>query len=596
MAETKNTKISTFGFFKYFQNIVGIHIYGYLIINFLVGLLDGLGLAMFVPLLSLATGNGEGSEPLGNLQFLVDFIGKIGLELNLTTALIFMVGLFILKGIFSYLRTIYFIKIRLKSIRTIRYQMIEGLKNLSYSGFTKMEAGKIQNNMIGEVGKMVNAMVQYFNTMQHVIMVTTYVVLAFMTNWKFAIMVGIGGFITNFLYKYVNKVTKEYARKQSLVGHDFNGDLIQSINHFKYLKATNYFKVFERKLMLNIWKAEDFTFRMGRIGSIAESLREPMIIIIIAVVIILQVNVMGGDFSSILVSLLLFYRALAHLATMQNSWNGFLASSAGLESVETLFGEFRENKEPYFKEKIQDINDIKLTNVGIKYGNAEILKDINLTIPNKTSVAFVGESGAGKTTLANVICGLIAPHKGTVFTNGQNIYEANLDNYRDKVGYITQEPVIFNDTIFNNVTFWAEKTPENLEKFSKTIEMVSMKTFIDELELKEDTPLGHNGILVSGGQKQRISIARELYKDVELMILDEATSALDSETEKYIKENIDMLHGKFSMVIIAHRLSTIKNVDTVYLLEKGEITASGSFDELVQKSERFRRMVELQEV
>ena len=123
-----------------------------------------------------------------------------------------------------------------------------------------------------------------------------------------------------------------------------------------------------------------------------------------------------------------------------------------------------------------------------------------------------------------------------------------------------------------------------------------MKSFVENLDRQEDTPLGNNGVLISGGQKQRISIARELYKDIDLLIMDEATSALDSETEKYIKDNIDLLHGKFTIVIIAHRLSTIKNVDKVYLLEKGEILDSGNYNELIEKSTRFKRMVELQEV
>ncbi|MDY3317993.1 ABC transporter ATP-binding protein [Riemerella anatipestifer] len=592
----KNKTTSSLGFFNYFKKIIGWHIYGYILLNFLVGLLDGLGLAMFIPLLALATGTEGGGESLGNLQFLVDLITKIGLELNLMTTLGFMVSLFLFKGVFYYLRSIYFIKIRLKTIRTVRIRLIEGLKSLSYSGFTKMEAGKLQNNMIGETGKLVGAMTFYFNTMQHIVMVMTYVVLAFSANWKFAVMVGLGGVITNIFYKYINKITQRYARKQSLLGHDFNGDLIQVINHFKYLKATTYFKAFEKKLQDNIWMVEEISFRIGRIGSIAESLREPLIIVVISGVILFQVNVMGGDFSSILVSLLLFYRALAHLASMQNAWNGFLTNSAGLESIETLLLQFTKYKELQYSENIEEIGEIKVENVSVKYDSKEVLKEVTFSIPKKTSVAFVGESGAGKTTLANVICGLMTPNQGSVWVSGKSVYASDLDSYRKRIGYITQEPVVFNDTIFNNVTFWAEKTEEALAKFHKIMEMVSLKDFMEGLNQKEDTVLGHNGILISGGQKQRISIARELYKDVELMILDEATSALDSETEKHIKESIDMLQGKFTMIIIAHRLSTVKNVDQVYLMEKGEIINHGTFSELLNKSERFRKMVELQEV
>jgi ABC transporter, transmembrane region len=589
--------ISGLGFFNYFKNIIGWHIYAYLVLNFLVGLLDGLGLAMFVPLLAIATGSNTGNESLGNLEFLIDFIHTLGIELNLQNALLLMVGLFALKNFFFYLKIIYFNKIRIMGLLKIKLDLVSGLKNLSYKGFTTMDAGKIQNNMIGETANLIMSMTFYFSSIQHIVMLITYVFLAFSSNWQFAIMVGIGGCITNILYRYINKIVKNHARNKNLIGHDFSGNLTQSINNFKYLKATNYFKNYETKLNQNIHETERINYKIGKISAMAESLREPMIIIVIALVILIQVNVMGGNFGTILVSLLLFYRALAHLVNMQNSWIRFMETSVSLESVESLLSEFKKYEEvSSYTDDIKSINDILVKDAEVIFDGKPALKNINLTIPNKTSIALVGESGAGKTTLANLICGLLPPNKGEVITNNQSIYNSNLDSFRSKVGYITQEPVIFDDTIFNNVTFWAEKTPENLEKFYNAMNMVSMKSFVENLDRQEDTPLGNNGVLISGGQKQRISIARELYKDIDLLIMDEATSALDSETEKYIKDNIDLLHGKFTIVIIAHRLSTIKNVDKVYLLEKGEILDSGNYNELIEKSARFKRMVELQEV
>lgn len=589
-------KYSPLGYFQYFKNLIGNHIYGYLFINFIIGFLDGLGLTMFIPLLTIATGTGTAQESLGNLEFFVKFIENIGLEITLTSVLAFMIGLFLLKSAIYYFRIIYTAKIRINAIKEIRYSLLSGLSHISYSGFTQTEAGKIQNNVVGGVGKVLASMIAYLTTFQHIVMLITYVGMAFASNWKFAIMVGIGGACTNFLYRYIGKVIQKYSRKQIYLGNDFNGLLIQAINHFKYLKATNTFKDYERRLKDILDKNDDYDFRMTRIGGIAESLREPIIIIIIAIVIILQVEVMGGNFASILVSLLMFYRGLGHLVSVQGSWNNFLGASAGLESVEELIVEFKKHKEPNNEKNISNITDIQVKNIGVTYGNTDVLKDLSLNIKNKTSIALVGESGAGKTTIANVICGLLQPNKGQILVGNQSLYEHNLGAFRDKVGYITQEPVIFDDTLFNNITFWDNKTPENLEKFKKVLSMVSLETFYNGLEEKENTRLGNNGVLVSGGQKQRISIARELYKDVELLIMDEATSALDSETEKHIKDNIDMLHGKFTMIIIAHRLSTIKNVDEIFLMDKGEIISSGNYNELLQKSERFRKMVELQEL
>lgn len=596
MSTNNKDTTSGIGFFKYFKNIIGWHIYGYIISNLLVGLLDGFGLAMFIPLLAIATNSDVGNESLGQLQIVVDFIEKLGLELNLISALSFMVGLFILKSIINFLRSLYMSKIRLYVMRKIRFELVYKLKNLSYQGFTILESGKIQNNMVGESGRLVGAMGAYLNSIQHAVMLLTYVSLAFLSNWKFAIMVGIGGIFTNLFYNHINKITKEYSRKQLFIGHDFNGFLIQAINNFKYLKATNRFINYEKKLKENILKSEEVSYKMGKVGAFAESLREPTIIIVIASVILIQVHILEGSFTSILASLLLFYRSLAHLVTLQNTWNGFIGSSTSLESIEDLKDSLDTYAESENKNTISSITNIEVKNIEMTYNNRNVLSNINISIPANKSIAFVGESGAGKTTLANIICGLQAPIKGEIIISNQSLYQSNLESFRNKIGYITQESVIFDDTVFNNVTFWDEKTPENLEKFRHTMELVSMKSFLEDLELKEDTPLGNNGILISGGQKQRISIARELYKDVELLIMDEATSALDSETEKHIKENIDALQGKCTIIIIAHRLSTIRNVDTIYLLDKGKIIDSGSFSELVNSSERFKRMVELQEI
>ena len=214
--------ISGLGFFNYFKNIIGWHIYAYLVLNFLVGLLDGLGLAMFVPLLAIATGSNTGNESLGNLEFLIDFIHTLGIELNLQNALILMVGLFALKNFFFYLRIIYFNKIRIMGLLKIKLDLVSGLKNLSYKGFTTMDAGKIQNNMIGETANLIMSMTFYFSSIQHIVMLITYVFLAFSSNWQFAIMVGIGGCITNILYRYINKIVKNHARNKNLIGHDFS--------------------------------------------------------------------------------------------------------------------------------------------------------------------------------------------------------------------------------------------------------------------------------------------------------------------------------------------------------------------------------------
>lgn len=585
--------------FNYFKSFVGGHMYGYIAINLLVGLLDGLGLAMFIPLLGIASGTNisTSEESSSIINGIIDLFNSIGIDLDLTNALLFMVFVFCVKGILHYLRAIYFVKIRITTVNKLRLNLIKNLDTLSYSGFTSLEIGRIQNTMIGELDKVINGLGYFFGYLQHIIMLCTYIFLAYIANWKFAFLVAIGGAVSNFLYKYINQYTKKRANMLSSKGHHFNTILIQILNNFKYLKATNHYNIFSKRLVDNVNEQRKIHLETGKISSIGESVREPLVICIISGMIILQIKYMGGAFSTILLSLLLFYRGLGHLVSMQNFWNNFLINSAGIDSFNLLIKEFEEYKEVQnYNDSIKHIDDIEVKNISLSFRDKKAIDNISLSIKKNTSVAFVGESGAGKTTLANIISGLIVPDEGDIFIDNKSLYKTNLNDFRKHIGYITQEAVIFNDSIFNNVTFWQEKNTETELIFRKTIDSVALTEFVNNLPEREDTQLGNNGILISGGQKQRISIARELYKKAELLVMDEATSALDTETEQHIKNSIDLLKGQTTLIIIAHRLSTIKDVDVIYLLDNGKIVDSGNFEELLSKSEKFRKMVELQKL
>jgi len=209
-------------------------------------------------------------------------------------------------------------------------------------------------------------------------------------------------------------------------------------------------------------------------------------------------------------------------------------------------------------------------------------------------VAFVGESGSGKSTLVNIICGLYKPTAGNITINDKNIAEIQLSSYRSKIGYISQEPTIFFGTVYDNVTLWSEKNNKNTEKFWQSVKDANLDEFIKSLPLKENTMIGTNGINLSGGQRQRISIARELYKDIEILIMDEATSALDSQTELEVQKSVDMLDSDVIVISIAHRLSTIANANRIFVMKSGEVISDGTFAQLKKDSEYFRHLTLLQ--
>jgi subfamily B ATP-binding cassette protein MsbA len=223
---------------------------------------------------------------------------------------------------------------------------------------------------------------------------------------------------------------------------------------------------------------------------------------------------------------------------------------------------------------------------------------MTLEIPVNTTVALVGESGAGKSTLVDLLTLMLKPRTGTVFIDGIPHGDVDLASWRDQIGYVSQETVVFDDTIANNISLWAgdmEVDSALRERVVQAAKQAYADHFIRDLPNGYQTVVGDRGVRLSGGQRQRLFVARELFKQPNLLLLDEATSALDTESERYIQQSIDALKGEMTVVIIAHRLSTIKNVDHVYVLDEGRIVEEGPYEELrLRENGSFREMVEMQ--
>lgn len=584
--------------FAYFHRRLGYRIFIAMGLSISVGILDGFGLAMFLPLLKMVDDpSSGGAAGLGKLQFLIEGMKGLGLGLNLVTILTVMSLFFILKGVVQYVSSIYEVNLRCYFVKIIRIGLSNALSKMSYKSFVMSDAGRIQNTMSGEVSRISLAYQSYFGSFQQIALMTVYMLFAFFIDAKFALLICVGGGLTNFIYKRLYNATKASSRKLTYGRNHYQGLILQFVSNFKYLKATGYINRYNKKLKKTIHLIEESNRNIGHLGSIVNSIREPILIVVVSVVILIQVKLMNGSLGSILLSLLFFYRALSAMILLQTHYNKFLEVSGSMENMTSFEQELANSKEKSGKKKIIRFkNELELKDVNFNYLGQEILKDINLKVYRNQTVAIVGESGSGKTTLINLISGLMPVNSGKMLIDGIETGAIDMASFQKRIGYITQEPVIFNDTIFNNVSFWAAPNEENYARFEWAIKQASINSFIEELPEKEQTMLGNNGVNLSGGQKQRISIARELYKDVDILVLDEATSALDSETEEIIQKGLEELQGKFTILIVAHRLSTIKNADRILVLNEGRIVGEGCFNELVLSSSKFQKMVELQEV
>jgi len=245
------------------------------------------------------------------------------------------------------------------------------------------------------------------------------------------------------------------------------------------------------------------------------------------------------------------------------------------------------------------IRKIEFCGVSFAYEEAEgnVLHDINISIPANTTVALVGESGAGKSTLVDMLTLLLQPRTGEIQVDGVSHRNIDRASWRSQIGYVSQETVVFDDTIANNICLWRgdiDADDDLRKRVQDAARQAYADHFIQDLPNGYQTVVGDQGVRLSGGQRQRLFVARELFKRPNLLILDEATSALDTESERYIQKSIDDLKGEMTVVIIAHRLSTIRNVDYVYVLDDGRVVEEGTYQQLRANESRFREMVEMQ--
>ncbi len=303
-------------------------------------------------------------------------------------------------------------------------------------------------------------------------------------------------------------------------------------------------------------------------------------------VFVLNESMTTGQFMSFLVSLLLAYQPVKALGNLNISVQEGLA---GAERIFKLLDTSEKNMENISIKKTIDLDgDIVFKDVSFAYNDNIVLDKISLKIPKGKKVALVGLSGSGKSTIANIILRLYDNYSGSILINSKDIKELDLTDLRNSVSIVTQETILFNESIFNNIKYG------NLEANDEEIILVAknagVNSFSDELDQKLHTVIGENGIKLSGGQRQRIAIARALIKDAPFLIMDEATSSLDNITENKIHETINNLMNNKTKLIIAHRLSTIEDADIIYVLDKGKIESQGSHEELILKSTIYKKL------
>jgi len=589
-------------YLQIFRSFIGVRVYLVFVLAALAALAEGLGIVMILPLLAAIDGMGsDTSTGLG--ARLVDAMHWLGLGDSVLAILIMIAGFFLLKGLFLFLAYGYATYLQGQLLREIKERLYDAYSRMRLQYYVTRDTG----HFINVINKQIHGFLITFDAMIHLgkalIMVLLYFGIALAVAWKFGVMAIIMGFILFAAFRHLNIYIRDLSRKNSAESGVLSRLLIQSLQSFKYLAATGQGDSLRQQTLASIKRVRGQLVRMGLAKAFTKAVREPVAVISILVIVIVQIYWLNQALGPILVSILLFYRGLNGVMDLQNRWQAALSNMGSVEMVQDEFAVQAKEREPDGHRVIGPLTrGIELREVFFSYDEhqEDVLSGISLVIPARTSVALVGESGSGKSTLADLLTLMLRPRAGQVLIDGVPAETVRLSSWRQQIGFVSQETVVFDDTIANNISLWqgdVEKDASLFDRVREAARQAHVAHVIESLPQGYNTMVGERGVRLSGGQRQRLFLARELFKRPNLLILDEATSALDSESENAIQRSIEALHGKVTVVLIAHRLATIRNVDKVVLIEQGRVAEEGRFDFLRDDDRtRFSRLVAMQKL
>ena len=581
--------------------------------NILSAVLNIFSFATLIPLLQILfkTGDTQTATSLmpwaldkdvlmNNMNYYVnDFIAAVGPTTTLLFIGLALAFMTFLKTGAYFLSSATIIPIRTGVVRDIRNQLYQKITSLSLGFFSEERKGDIIARMSGDVQEIESSIMSSLDMIfKNPILIIVYFVTLLVISWQLTLFTIVFVPVFGWFMGYVGRKLKAKSIKAQALWSDTMSQVEETLGGLRIIKAFCAEEKMNRRFdKVNSAYRNDImrvNIRQQMAHPMSEFLGTVMIVIVLwfgGILVLNNETITGPTFIYYMVVLYSILQPLKDFSRASYNIPKGLASMERIDKILKAEVTIREKENPTHIRSFE--HDIEFRHVGFKYDQQWVLRDVNIVIPKGKTVALVGQSGGGKSTLVDLIPRYYDVQEGEVLIDGINVKDLGIHDLRQLIGNVNQEAILFNDTFLNNITFGVENaTKEDIERAAK---IANAYDFIMESEHGFDTNIGDRGGRLSGGQRQRVSIARAILKNPPILILDEATSALDTESERLVQDALYKLMKTRTTIAIAHRLSTIKNADEICVIHEGRIVERGTHASLLAADGYYKKLHDMQQ-